>query len=210
MQFANIREQICAMVQTAVEANLVYLSAGNISLRIDDNVVAITPSGIKYTALQPDHIAIVDLDGNPIDAPYNPSSETPMHTHLLRKLPDVNAIFHTHSSYAITFAMLGKPIPVVNLELFVVGAPIPVAPWACPGTEAPGEAASNLFVAHPDLKVVLLRNHGLVAIGKTLEQAFDMAFDAEQGLKTYHQSLQIGQPMALSETQMDEIRAVYF
>lgn len=207
--FAEIREQVFQTVQEAVQVGLIYLSAGNISARAGEDAVAITPGGIKYKDLRPEHITVVDLNGNIIDAPRKPSSETPMHTHLLRALPQVNAVCHTHSSFAITFAMIGKPIPVVNLELLMAGAPIPVASWACPGTEAPGIEAARLFRAQPGLKVVLLRNHGLLAIGSSLDEAFDMAYDAEQGMRTYHQSLQVGEPVSLQQHQIDEIKAVY-
>lgn len=209
MNIAMVREAIYNIVQEAVAAGLIYLSAGNVSARIDNSTIAITPSGIKYKNLRPVHMAIVNVDGTPVDAQSKPSSETPMHTYIYRHMPEVKAIFHTHSSYAITFAMLGKTIPVANLELYFVGAPLPVAEWACPGTEAPGKAATGLFQAQSNLRAVLLRNHGLIAIGDNLEHAFDMAFDAEQGLKTYHQSLQIGQPTELTQAQIDEIRQVY-
>jgi L-fuculose-phosphate aldolase len=210
MDYTDIRQQVFDAVQQAVEAGLIYLSAGNISARVDANTIAITPGGVKYKHLRPEQIAIVDVEGNVIDAPNKPSSETPMHTALFRAFPHVNAVFHTHSSYAITFAMLGQPVPVANLELLVVGAPIPVAPWACPGTAAPGIEATKLFRAHPSLKVVLLRNHGLLAIGDSLDSAFDMAFDAEQGMRTYHQSLQVGTPNTLTDAQIQEVKDVYF
>lgn len=209
MKYFEARREIFSMTQEAVAAGLIYLSAGNISVRIDDNLIAITPSGIKYKNLQPEQIAIVDLDGKLVDGSHRPSSEVPMHTHVFQQMPAVNAIFHTHSSYAITFAMLGKTIPVANLELFTVGAPLPVAPWACPGTEQPGIEAVKFFQERSKLKVVLLRNHGLLAIGGSLENAFDMAFDAEQGLRTYHQSLMVGKPLLLDQDQIAEVRDVY-
>lgn len=204
-----IREQVYETVMKAVKSGLIRLSAGNISARTEDGLVAITPTSIKYDVLRPEQIAIVDLAGRPVDAPYKPSSETPMHTAILKYLPAVGAVCHTHSPYAITFATLGREVPRATLELYMCGAPIPVAPWACPGTAAAGVVTVELFTQRPGLKVCLLRNHGLVAIGKDLEQAFELAYDAEVGMQIYHQARLLGEPELIDEERADQIRRVY-
>jgi len=209
MKFEAVREEVCQTVVKACQAGLIRLSAGNISTRTQEGYVAITPSAIKYDVLRPDQIAIVDLDGKYVDAPFKPSSETPMHTAILRNMPGVGAVFHTHSPMAMTFATLGKEIPVINLELFVCGAPIPVAPWACPGTIEDGVVTVDIFGKRPNLKVCLLRSHGLVAIGKNLENAFEMAYDAEVGMQIYYQALMIGEPAALTEEQINRVLIAY-
>lgn len=208
MNDATIRDLVYETVMEANQAGLIRLSAGNLSARIDENRVAITPSGVKYKRLHPEEISIVDLDGNLLDG-LPASSETPMHTAIYRHLPEVQSICHTHSPYAISFAMLGQDVPLVNLELMVVGAPVPVAPWACPGTPRAGEVTVEIFRARPGLNAILLRNHGLVAVGKSLEHAFEMAYDAEVGFQTYHQALQLGKPVVLNEVQILEIKTRY-
>lgn len=209
MTYTTIRKKVFETVQKAQAANLVRLSAGNISARTDDGHVAITPGGIKYDQLVAGDIAIVNLESRPIDAPRKPSSETPMHTIILRDMPDVGAVVHTHSPYAITFAVLGTPIPTISLELLVCGAPIPVAPWACPGTPEPGHIAVEMFKARAELKVLLLRNHGLLSIGEDLDQAFELAYDAEVGMQIYHQALMAGKPNELTTAQIEEVKRVY-
>jgi len=209
MKYKEIRDQVYLTVTKAQASGLVRLSAGNFSMRTEDGNVAITPSGIKYDVLKPEEIAIVDLDGNYIDARNKPSSELPMHLEILRNLPEVGAICHTHSPFAIAFAMLANEIPPVNLELMFCGAPIPVAPWACPGTINAGQVTVNIFKQRPELKICLLRNHGLVAIGKSLEQAYELAYDAEVGMQTYYYACQIGQPFPLTQAQLDQIHQVY-
>jgi len=203
-----IREQLFETVVKVNEVDLIRLSAGNISIRAGENLAAITPSGVKYCQMKVEDISIVDLDGHLIDG-LTPSSETPMHTAIYRNLPDVGGICHTHSSYAITFAMLGEEIPPANLELFACGAPIPVALWACPGTQKVGEVTVEIFRSRPDLKVVLLNKHGLVAIGRDLHHAYEMAFNAEVGLRSYHQALLVGKPQPLTDSQLEEIKAAY-
>jgi len=209
MSYEAVRQEVYNTVMKAVDCGLIRLSAGNISARTSDGNVAITPAGIKYDVLTPDQIAIVDLRGNHIDGPCRASSETPMHTAILRNLPEVGAVCHTHSPYAMTFAVLGKEIPLINLELLVCGAPIPVAEWACPGSAGAGEVTVDIFKSRPNLKIMLLRNHGLVAIGKNLGQAFELAFDAEIGAQVYYQALQLGTPATITDAQVEEIFKVY-
>jgi L-fuculose-phosphate aldolase len=210
MNYQSAREQVYAATMQAVEYGLIYLSAGNISLRLDENTVAMTPSAIKYDQLRPQDIAIITLEGQVIDGEHRPSSETPMHTHILKHMPDVKAICHTHSPFAITFATLGRSIPVFCLEMVYCGGEIPVANWACPGTDAPGHEALRLLEANPGLKVVLLRNHGLIATGNSLTDAIETAFNAETAMKIYHQALQIGEPAPLTPEQLAEIHSVYY
>ncbi len=208
MQYKSIREQLLDTVVKANEVDLIRMSAGNISARTEDGQVAITPSGVSYRNMTIEDISIVDLNGNLIEG-LKPSSETPMHTAIYRNVPETGSICHTHSSYAITFAMLGKEIPMVNLELMVCGAPIPVAPWASPGTQKAGEVAVEIFQKRSDLRVILLRKHGLVAIGTNLDHAFNMAFNAEVGFQAYYQALQVGKPEPITEEQLAEIRIAY-
>lgn len=209
MKYQSTRELVYETARQAKAEGLIYLSAGNFSARTDDGHVAITPGGLKYDEMRPEDIVIVDVEGNKVDAPRKPSSETPMHTTIYRMLPEIKGICHTHSSYAITFACIGEPVPPLNLELLACGAPIPVAPWACPGTAQPGDLIVDLLRQRPELRVVLLRNHGLVAATTSLSKALDLAFDAEMGMKIYHQALQIGTPITLNDAQIAEIYSVY-
>ena len=209
MKYEMEREAVYKTVMKAKAEGLIRLSAGNISVRTADGHVAITPSGIKYDVLTPADIAIVDLDGKDVDAPKKPSSETPMHTALLKHFPELGAVCHTHSLFAISFASVGMEIPAISLELFMCGAPIPVAPWACPGTADNGKVLIDMFSARPELKACLLRNHGLVAVGSNLDHAFELAYDAEVGMQTYYQALQLGKPEFIDEDRANQIRIAY-
>lgn len=208
MKYKADRENLLETVVKANVVDLIRMSAGNISTRTDDGLVAITPSGISYRNMSIKDISIVDLTGNLVEG-LKPSSETAMHTAIYRNLPDVGSICHTHSNFAITFAMIGDDIPMANIELLACGAPIPVAPWASPGTLKAGEVTVKIFKDRPELKVVLLRKHGMVAIGTSLDHAFEMAFNAEVGFQCYFQALQLGKPEPITDEQFAEIKAVY-
>ena len=208
MNYQPTRQRLLDAVIKANEANLIRLSAGNISTRTEDGLVAITASGVAYRNMTIQDISIVDLDGKVIDG-HKPSSELPMHNVIYNNFPDVGSIYHTHSPYAITFAMLGEEIPRANLELMVCGAPIPAAPWACPGTAKAGEVTVEIMKQRPELKVLLLRKHGLVAVGMDLDHAFKMAYNVEFGLQCYYQALQLGKPEPVTDEQLAEIKVAY-
>ena len=205
MNYREVREHLFSVVQKAVNAGLIRAAVGNLSMRTPDGYVAITPTGIKYDQLRPEEIAIVDLDGSHIDGPCKASSETPMHTAILRNLPEVGAMCHTHSPFAMTFAAVGKEIGLINTEAMGCGAPIPVAPWASPGSAAGGEVTVPLFKERPGLNVVLLRNHGVVAIGENADKSFDNAYMAEVAAQVYYQALQIGEPIIVTPEQHQEV-----
>ena len=160
--------------------------------------------------MRPRDIVIVDPNGQVVDGDLKPSSETPMHTALYSRLTKVGAVIHTHSLYAMVFAITGVEIPVTCLEILSVGGPVPVAPYACPGSKEAGLIASECFLSHPALKALVLRNHGLVAIGENLEKAFQVSYNCEIGAQVYHNALQIGRPpVSLTNEQIDEIYQGY-
>ena len=209
MKFASLRREVQATALKMVAAGLTRLSAGNVSALDEAGHVAITPAGLPYERMQPEDVVIVDLEGRPVEGRLKPSSETPLHTALMRAMPQVRAVVHAHSIYAMTCAALGRDIPVVCVELFLVGGPVPVAPYACPGTPRNGQVAVESFQARPGLRALLLRNHGLVAIGADLEQAYQHAVNLETGAQVYYQAALLGEPIELTPEQIAEIVRVY-
>jgi ribulose-5-phosphate 4-epimerase/fuculose-1-phosphate aldolase len=210
MKFMKLREQVYRTTMDLCEVGLIRLSAGNISARHQDSHIAITPSGMLYSIMRPRDIVIVDPNGQVIDGDMKPSSETPMHAALYSRLPNVGAVIHTHSLYAMVFAITGVEIPVTCLEILAVGGPVPVAPYACPGSKEAGLIAAECFLSHPVLKALMLRNHGLIALGENLEKAFQVSFNCEIGAQVYHNALQIDRlPVSLTGEQIDEINQTY-
>ena len=105
MKYEKIRKQVLEAILDAVDQGLIKGTSGNIALRDDEeDVVAITPSGIPYKGMTLEDIAIVDLDGKWLEGNYKPSSEVPMHTAVLRARPDIKATVHTHAMFATIMA----------------------------------------------------------------------------------------------------------
>jgi len=207
-EFYQERELLLKYIHQGCQDGLIRLSAGNFSTRISDSMAAITPSGILYRSMEIDDISIIDLEGETVTGPP-PSSETPMHTAIYREIPRVSSICHTHSIYAMVCSMLGDEIPLISIELMVCGAPIPVAPWATPGTKRVGEIAVKTFQSRENLQVMLLRQHGLLTIGNSMNQAYTMALTAETGLEVYYKTSLLGEVKPFTTDQINEIQQVY-
>lgn len=160
---------------------LVTGTSGNLSLRLGEGaaaLVAITPSGVDYERMEPDHVVLVDLAGRTVEGGLCPSSELPMHLAVYRRRPDVAAIVHTHSPFATTLAVAGRPIPPVHYTIAALGVTeVPVTPrYALYGSEELAElAASTLGEGH----ALLLRQHGALATGRSLEEAYARALLVE-------------------------------
>jgi L-ribulose-5-phosphate 4-epimerase len=205
----DIRNEVLKTALALYERDLIQLTSGNVSARVDANTVAITPTSLSYEQLQPEDIVLVDLEGHVVEGEHLPSSELPMHLAVYQAMPEVQAVTHTHSIYALAFAVAGKSIPVVSLEGLGVGGAIPVARYACPGTRAQGEVAVEALQGPPRLSGCLLQNHGLLATGKSLSQAYATAYKMELAAQVYYMACQIGAPRLLSPVEIDEIMAVY-
>ena len=123
-----LREELWQLHLELPKNNLVMWTGGNVSARDPDTgYVAIKPSGVRYEALRPEHMVIVDLDGQIIEGDLKPSSDTATHLYIYRHRPDLNGVVHTHSPYATAFAAVGKPIPPVLTAICdEFGGPIPI------------------------------------------------------------------------------------
>ena len=189
----ELRAEVCRLNCELPRHGLVTWTSGNVSVRdAKTGLVVIKPSGVKFEDLTPADQVIVDLDGNIVEGTRNPSVDAPTHLYIYRKRPDVNGIVHTHSNYATAFAALGKEIPVYLTAMAdEFGGPIPCGPYAMIGGEAIGEAVVNHIGKSPS---ILLKNHGVFAIGKNGEAALKAAVMTEDVARTVHHALQLGQP----------------
>jgi len=179
-------------------------------MRLPDGHIAITPTNVLYTTLKPQDIVIMNLNNELVEGKHQPSSEKRLHAEIYKARPAVQAVVHVHSRYAIALASVGMEIPVSNIEILALGGPIPVAPFATPGTVEVGLGAAKYFTEKPELKALLLQNHGMVTIGKDLLDACQNAYKAETGAEIYHLALQTGKPVkVLTKEQISNIFTHY-
>ena len=189
MKYERIRKIVLDAIQDAVAQGLIHGTSGNIALRDDeDDVVAITPSGIPYAGMTVEDIAIVDLNGTWLDGKYKPSSEVPMHTAVLRARPDIKATVHTHAMFATIMAMgedpVLRPITPPQCEFTPVG----IVPFTMPGSNDVADKVVEALGANG--RSVLIKNHGMFTCGKDMKAAMSAAtYTEEMAVTTFYAKL---------------------
>ncbi len=189
----RLKEELVELHLELPRNNLVAWTSGNVSARDPESgLIAIKPSGIRYEDLRPEHIVILDIDGNVKEGSLKPSSDTASHLYIYRHRSDVGGVVHTHSAYATAFAAVGRPIPVVLTAIAdEFGGPIPCGEFALIGDEAIGKVVLESIGQSP---AVLLKNHGVFTIGKNARAAVKAAVMTEDNARTVWLALQIGVP----------------
>lgn len=205
MKYEKIRNQVLEAILEAVELGLIKGTSGNIAVRDDEeDVVAITPSGIAYKTMKAEDIAIVDLNGKWIEGPYKPSSETPMHTAVLRARNDVKATVHTHGMFATIMAMQDEELqPTTPPQSEFV--PIHVVPFVMPGSDTLADTVVNTL---GDGSVVLLKNHGMFCCGKSIKAAMAAAIYTEEMATTAYYAKLLGTFKSLPEEAILKMKAL--
>ena len=168
MMLDDIRAQVVETCKALRRNGLVVGTAGNVSVRIDDLVV-ISPSGVDYESMTPELIGVHHLDGTPVDAPLKPSSEFPLHLEIYSRT-DVSAIVHTHGRSSTALSTVLDEIPASHYYTGLFGGTVRVAPYATFGTT---QLAENVATALEGRTAALMGNHGAIAIGETLNKAYE-------------------------------------
>ena len=204
-RYRSMREMIVETGLEMIEQELTKGTGGNASARTDDGNVVISPSGVPYDEIPPSEVPVVSLDGERIAGDLPPSSETPMHTTVYAGREDIGGIVHTHSPYASTFASLREPIPASSYLIAYAGHEVPVAGYAPPGSE---ELANGALDALGEAtNACLLANHGVLAIGEGVRDAFENALIVEHCARIHYQASAIGDPVVLTDEEVDELIA---
>ncbi|MDX1589499.1 MAG: class II aldolase/adducin family protein, partial [Oleiphilaceae bacterium] len=162
----------------------------------------ITASGSHFDEITPGHMVVTDFSGRHQGA-LKPSSELSFHAAIYRARPDVGAVVHAHSPWATTLACMHRSIPPFHYMVAVAGGhDIPCVPYATFGSEQLGEHITE-GLQHRD--ACLMANHGLVAVGKSVSAAMELALEVEVLARCYGQILGTGEPVLLEPAQMDEV-----
>jgi L-fuculose-phosphate aldolase len=182
-------------------------TSGNISVRSGKGML-ITPSSTPYDTMTPAMIATMPLDGEEAwEGPLKPSSEWRFHRDILRHRPEVGAIVHTHSVNATALSMTRRPIPPCHYMIAAFGGDdVRIATYATFGT---AELSANALVALTGRTACLLANHGMITLGRDLEQAMWRAVELETLARQYILALQAGGPVLLSAAEIEAARAKF-
>lgn len=182
------------------------LTFGNFSARDKETgIFCITPSGMDYDTLLPEDIVVLDATGKVVDGVRKPSVETPLHCLAYQQRPNIYGLCHTHSVYATSWACGNEPLPIVVAELAaLVGRDrVAVAPYRPMGSE---ELARVTVDTLGEQDVVLMANHGLLAVGPDLQTAFTNALVTEEGAKIAYFAKNLGRLNTIPEKECETLR----
>jgi L-fuculose-phosphate aldolase len=185
-------------------------SGGNVSVRIDECAMAVTPSGIRYQEMTVDDICILrfGLDAIEVKSGRHPSMESGMHGMIYQNRPDAGAVVHTHQTYGSVFALTNTAIPALFDEVALsLGPVIEVVPYAFSGSR---ELADNVASKLSNLaNAYIIQNHGIVTLGKTLHEAMLHAELVEKTARIYALALSTGKSIGtLPAFALDKIAAL--
>ncbi len=178
---AAARDAVQRTCLRLVGHGLVVGSAGNVSVRVGADHAVVSAGGVVYEDLSPDDHPLVELTGGTVvDGRRAPTSEMPLHTGILRAMPEVGAVVHTHSKWAAAFSVARLDLPfVMNESMGMHAEKVLVTPYAPPGSQDMGDAALTTFARQPGSRAVLLANHGVVAVADTAAAAWLVAAQVE-------------------------------
>jgi len=203
----EVREAVLAAAKRMNEAGLVSGTAGNVSGRVDDGTVILTPSSLSYEAMQIDDLVQLTLDGEVVAGERSPTSEKPVHLSVLAVHPEVAGVVHCHAQHASMFAVTHQPIPAAIDEFVIyVGGDVPVCEYHASGSDGLGPAvAANLG----DRSAALMANHGLVTIGKSVDDALSTAITVEHNAQIMWGAKALGPIVALPDKARSDFEGVY-
>jgi L-fuculose-phosphate aldolase len=193
------------IIRTCLEMNRIALNqgtSGNVSHRTATGML-ITPTSLPYDKMTPEDIVAMDFDASYVGR-HRPSSEWRFHRDILKNRDDANIVLHTHSGFSTTLAVQERGITSFHYMVAVAGGnDIRCSPYACFGTQ---ELSDRALEALEGRQACLLGHHGLIVLAKTFERALWLAVEVETLAKMYVHSLVMGEPPALSDADMAQVK----
>lgn len=195
------RRELIEYGKILISEGLTKGTGGNLSVwNPQENLMAITPSGIPYVDIKENEIVIMDVEtGKIVDGDAIPSSECDMHRIIYKYRDDIKALIHTHTTYAATVACLRRDLPPLHYLVAYAGIDVRCADYATYGTV---KLAKNALEAMKDRNACLLANHGLLAGGADLNHAFNVTEEIEFCCELYCRASAIGEPVLLDQEEM--------
>ena len=207
MTFQEEREAVCRVGKLLYDRGYVAANDGNISVRVGEGRLLITPSGVSKGRMTPDMLLVTDLDGTVIEGNRHPSSEGKMHLEVYRGRPDVNAVVHAHPPVSTAFAVCRRGLETPYLSELVAGlGQVPCTPsFAMLSTE---EVPQSVRPYLADYNALLLANHGALAWGGDLWEAFDRLETVEHTAKIVLNAQLLGGGIPLTEEEVVRLQGL--
>jgi L-fuculose-phosphate aldolase len=184
MNIQEAKNKVCEAGRQLLAEGLVARTWGNVSIKVSDHQMVITPSGRKYDELKPEEMVLVDIYTLKYEGTLKPSSELKLHCEVYKTRPHISAVIHTHQMFASIVAAAQKDVVVLNeAHQRILGAKlIKAAPYALPNTR---KITVETAKAIGQSNAALMSNHGVVCIGKNLEDTFEVARTLEKACEGF-------------------------
>ncbi len=203
MLLKSERELVVEYGKKLVTSDLTKGTGGNVSIfNRKEQLFAISPSGMDYFRTTPEDVVVLNLKGEVVDGAKKPSSEYEMHKFLYEGREDVNAVVHTHSTYATILACLNWGLEATHYLIGFAGGNVRCTTYTTFGTR---ELAESAFDGMKDRYAVFLGNHGLLACGSDIDYAFNVAEEIEFCSEVYYKAKCVGSPVILSDDDMQVV-----
>lgn len=205
MDYYAEREEVAYFMRRLYDKNLTTCSGGNVSQKINKDIICITPSGLDKGRITPEQIGVITLKGENLTPELKPSIETSMHIAVHNMRPEMKAVVHAHPVTASSFTASEKKIntALIAESAVILGTPI-FTQYAIQGSE---ELAQIVSAATAKGNIILMSNHGVLTVGETLLKAFDRIEVLEASAKITLYTELLGPKHALSDSQLRELTA---
>jgi L-fuculose-phosphate aldolase len=205
------KKAVLEAAKSMCDKGLVVGTSGNVSMRlpISDGreLLAISPTSLPYDMMKMEDIVVVDFDGERVEGELTHSIETMLHLAIYKARKKINAVIHTHPVFGGVVSVLGHDIPaILDDQVTYLGGEIKLAPYALPGSL---ELANNVVTALGPKNAVVLANHGALAIGRDMREAFTHCEMLEKTAKIYVHALSAGEIVPLPKEAYD-LEHAYF
>ncbi len=204
---AGARKTVCEAGKKLLDEGLVKGTWGNTSLRINETLMAITPSGLRYEDMIPDDIVIVNYLDMSYEGKVKPSSEVGLHSGIYRERKEINAVIHTHQMNASTVAAARRTVPpILDDQAQIIGPDIRVADYALPSTK---KIVKKTMKALRGRYAALMANHGAICVGRNMEEAFIVAQVLEKACKAFIEAEFLGGAKGISKFEAHLMHKIY-
>jgi len=201
----NLKLELVRFSKLLYDRGYMVASDGNLSVKIGENEILITPSGLSKGFLRTQDIIKIDFEGRCMRRDLKPSSEYKLHVEAYKKRSDIKACIHTHPPYATAFAVSHKSLEPLLSEAVLADGFIPVAEYGAPSTEELAKSIDKFIESHNS---ILLANHGIFTVGKNLEEAYYRTERVEFLAKVTFISTLLGGAKRLSEEEIKRLESL--
>jgi len=207
MDLAATQQAVVETARELLQRGLVEGTSGNLSARLDDGRIVLTPSSLPYETMTVEDLVVTDADGNVQVGERAPTSEKSLHLACLRAHSDIGAVIHSHARYCTMFAVTHQPIPCVIEEFDIyVGGEVPVADYKLTGSD---ELADEVARHVGDRGAVLMANHGLLTVGRDLGEAMKVASLVERTAEIIWGARALGELVPLPQSTLERFAPLY-